>query len=196
MNITSLVTAVVTCGLFATALYRWLCRFSEFTANDVLPFLQKIDLEVLWGTFHPEAEDGLREQLSAREFRQMQWKRFHLAIYYCNMLTHNSRVLQGWTRYERRRGWRSFTPALRTTITELRNACMQCRLAAFVMRLRLRWWLFRMALLPWTAPPSFKTLLGLGSADMISFYDKIREMAQISSLAYGNDYHEKLVAAL
>jgi hypothetical protein len=138
----------------------------------------------------------LRERLSEQEFREMQWKRFHLAIYYCDMLTHNARVLQGWTRYERKQGWRTFTPALKETITELRNACMQCRLAAFVMRLRLRWWLLKMSLLPWTAPPSFKTLLSLGSADMISFYDKIRAMAEIFSLAYGNDYHEKIVAVL
>jgi hypothetical protein len=191
-----LTTTVVTSGVVASVVYEWLCRFSERTANDVLPFLQKIDLETLWGTFHPDAEAMLREQLSPKEFKQVQWKRFHLAIHYCEMLANNSRVLQGWTRYERKRGWRTFTPALKETITELRNTCMQCRLATFVIRLRLRWWLLKMALLPWTAPPSFKSLLGMGSAEMISFYDKVREMAESFSLAYGDDYHEKLMAVL
>ena len=73
---------------------------------------------------------------------------------------------------------------------------MQCRLAAFVIRLRLRWWLLRMSLLPWTTPPSFNYLLHLGSSEMIGFYDKIRTAAETFSLAYGDDYHHKLMQVL
>ena len=195
MNFIFLLAGIGIWGLLLGA-YRWLCRSSELTSSDVLAFLHKIDLELLWGTFHPEAEEMKRQELSPAAFKQWQWKRFQLGIFYCGLLGDNSRVLQGWTRYERRRGWKNFPPALRQTIAHLRNACMQCRLGAFVIAMRLRWWVLRMVVLPWLAPPSFKKLLSVGSADMIGFYDKIREMAEIFSLAYGDDYHEKLMAVL
>ena len=196
MSLTSLISTFTICGVIIALLYEWLCRFSERSATDVLPFLQKIDLEVLYGTFHPEAEAMLREQLPLKEFKRMQWKRFHLAIHFCNMLTSNCGVLQGWTRYERKKNWRELGPQLQKVVTELRNTCMQCRLAAFVIRLRLRWWLLRMSLFPWASPPSFKYLLRLGSSEMISFYDKIRATAETFSLAYGDDYHHKLMQVL
>lgn len=195
MNLIFLIAGIATWGLLLGA-YRWLCRFSERTASDVLPFLQKVDLELLYGTFHPEAEDFLRENHPPGEFKRLQWKRFLLGIHLCGLLAANCRIFQGWTRYERRRGWRSLTPELQAIITELRNTCAQCRLATFVIGLRLRWWVLKMVLMPWIAPPSFKTLLSVGSADMLSFYDKVREMAETFSLAYGDDYHEKLMAVL
>ena len=40
-------------------IYFW-TRFSERTANDVPPFLLKIDMEAVYGTFYPEAEKHLR----------------------------------------------------------------------------------------------------------------------------------------
>lgn len=196
MNFFSLVSALVTCGVLAAALYEWLCRFSERSPSDVLPFLQKIDLEVMYGTFHPEAEEVLRRRLPPNEFRQIQWKRFHLAIHYCLLLAANSRVLQGWARYGKRNDWLNLGADLQSTVTELRHKCMQCRLAAWVIRLRLRWWLARMRLFPWAPVPTFSTLVQLGSADMVAFYDKIRETAELFSVAYGEDYHQKLMQVL
>lgn len=190
------ITALVTCCVLAVVLYRWLCRFSERSPSDVLPFLQKVDLEVMYGTFHPEAEEMLRQKLPPDKFKEIQWKRFHLAIHFCELLTANSRVLQEWTLYGRRKTWEDFTPGLQKTVIELRNRCMQCRLAAFVIRMRLRWWLARMRLFPWSSPPTFSKLLRLGSADMIKFYDQVREAAELFSLAYGEDYHQKLMQVL
>ncbi|HEY6348657.1 MAG TPA: hypothetical protein VI636_04530 [Candidatus Angelobacter sp.] len=196
MSPISLVAVFLVCGLIAAGFFQWLCRFSERSPSDVLPFLQKIDLEALQGTFDPEAEEMLRRQLRPAEFKGVQWKRFHLAIHYCNMLTANSRILQGWTRYERRQSWSSIAPAKQNKVVELRNTCMRCRLAAFVIRVRLRWWLLRMTLLPFMSPPSFKTLLRLGSPEMISFYDEVRTTAEAFSLAYGADYHQQLMQSL
>lgn len=45
-------------------------------------------------------------------------------------------------------------------------------------------------------PPTFKTLIGLSSGDMISFYEKARLLAENFSYIYGKDYHRKLVEAL
>lgn len=196
MNFLFSVTLLVTLALLAAVLYRWLCRISEYSPSDVAAFLQKVDMEVLHGIFHSEAEEALRQRLGSREFREVQWKRFHLAIHHCNLLTANCRVLQGWALYARRNTWNYLSSDLRSAVLELKSGCMQCRLGALVIRFRLRLWLLRMRLVPWFPAPTFNALLRLGSGDMISFYDKIRETAELFSLAYGEDYHQKLMQTL
>lgn len=176
--------------------YEWICSFSERTPNDVPPFLQKIDLETLNGVFHPETEEAFRQKNSTEDFKRIQWKRVHLAIHFCKNLGSNSRVIQGLTRYQRKRNWNALGPELRQVVFDLRMVCMQCRMAAFLIRLRLQWWLLRMSLLPWMPPPSFRTLLRMGSADMICFYEQILTNAETFSLACGEDYHQRLMQAL
>lgn len=56
--------------------------------------------------------------------------------------------------------------------------------------------LARMTLLPFAEPPTFKTLLRFGSADLISFYQNATGLAEAFSRVYGENYHEKLVSAL
>jgi hypothetical protein len=53
-----------------------------------------------------------------------------------------------------------------------------------------------MALVPFAAPPSFATLLAAGSWEMISFYETVRTHAEVFSMAYGEEYHEKLMQVL
>ena len=182
--------------LTAYLFYRLTTRFSVRSPNDVFPFLLTLDMELLNGTFHPEAEEHFRNKLSPKEFKKVQWKRIHLALHYCNKLSNNARVFLGWTRYERAVNWSALEPPLQGEILSLRDVCIQCLHSSLVMRLILRWWLVRMAIAPFAQPPTFKTLIGLGSADMISFYQKARELAEGFSLIYGKDYHEKLVEAL
>jgi len=176
--------------------YRLTTRFSVRTPNDVFPFLLKVDMEALNGTFHPEVEEHFRASLSAEDFRKIQWKRIHLAIHYCNMLSNNARVFLGWTKYERGENWKALDPDLQGMVLSLRGACAQCRLASFAIRLRLRWWLVRMTLLPFAEPPTFRTLLRFGSADLISFYQNATALADAFSRVYGESYHQKLVQAL
>lgn len=45
-------------------------------------------------------------------------------------------------------------------------------------------------------PPSFNTLLKKGSSDMVSFYETAQVLAESFSLAYGQDFHERFLAAL
>lgn len=182
--------------LLALGLALFWTRFTLRTANDVLPFLRKIEMEVIYGTFHPEAEEQLREKLPAREFKKVQWKRFHLAIHYCKDVAHNACIFQGWARHERKHSWDEMSRGVQKTVQELRIACMQCRLSAFAIRTRLRWWLLRTALLPFLPLPSFEGLLRAGSADMIGFYEKVRQQAELFSLAYGDDYHDRLMESL
>src|ERR1700741_4494753 len=119
-------------------IYREVCGFSSRTANDVFPFLHKIDREARYGTFHPDAEAHSRSSLPAAEFRQVQWKRIHLAIHYCNQVSNNACVFLGWTRHERKQSWDAMDRELRKTVQELRIACIQSRLSTFMIRVRLR----------------------------------------------------------
>jgi hypothetical protein len=191
-----IVVTTVACILAARLTYSSICAFSVRTPNDVFPFLLKVDMEALNGTFHPEVEEHFRASLSAEDFRKIQWKRIHLAIHYCNMLSNNARVFLGWTKYERGENWKALDPDLQGMVLSLRGACAQCRLASFAIRLRLRWWLVRMTLLPFAEPPTFRTLLRFGSADLISFYQNATALADAFSRVYGESYHQKLVQAL
>ncbi|MGE5321537.1 MAG: hypothetical protein ACM3SW_01660 [Actinomycetota bacterium] len=182
--------------LLARLIYGCVSSFSCRSFHDVYPFLLPVDQEALYGTFHPEAEEMFRENFTLPEFREVQWKRFHLAIHYCEMLGNNAGVFFGWTRYERRMNWQALDGESREILVALREKSIQCRTSAFVIRLRLRWWLLRMQLFPFLAVPTFRTLLGLGSADMISFYDEATSLAETFSMVYGEGYHQKLAHAL
>jgi hypothetical protein len=193
----TLTVLITLCGVLAARLiYHALCRFSVRGPNDVFPFLLSIDMDALNGTFHPEVEDHFRGSLPAAEFSTMQWKRIHLALHYCNMVSNNARVFLGWTKYERHENWRLLDSDLREAVLCLRDVCTQCKLSSFVIRLRLRWWLVRMEVLPFVEPPTFRTLLRLGSGDMISFYQNARALAEAFSRVYGENYHQKLAQAL
>jgi hypothetical protein len=180
----------------ALAAYWFTTRLSERMPSDVYPFLLSVDVEELNGMFHPEAEERYRQTLSPEEFRTVQWKRIHLALHFCNKVTNNVRVFLGWMKYERGQNWDRLAPELKEAVLCLRDTCVQCRLASLMIRLRLHWWLVRMDLLPFLPPPSFQDLLGLGSADMISFYETALTLADAFSRIYGADYHQKLVQAL
>ncbi len=195
-SVAIIIPGALGCAYLVRLVYRSLFGFSRRSPNDVLPFLRKIDMEALYGTFHPEAEEHFRVRQSPQEFKRMQRKRFYLAIHYCNDLAHNSRVFLDWARYEYGENWAAMGPELQKAIQELRIACTQCRLSTFFIRMRLHWWLLRMAIFPFAEAPSFDSLHRRGSADMIAFYDTARALAEAFSQAYGPVYHQKLTAAL
>lgn len=199
MNVESLlITGTAALFLIGTTrfAYRWLCSFSERAANDVPPFLQRAHLEEIAGIFQTSTEKRLRESLSPKEFRTLQWKRFHLAIHYCNNLASNARIFQGWARHDRKEVWNMLGDEMKETLHGLRAACIQCRMASLVIRVRLHWWLIRMRLFPMVAPPSFRRLKGLGSSDLVAFYKTIRCHAEEYSYAYGADFHQRLMEVL
>lgn len=51
-------TLVLTLFLAAVVLALSRTQFSLRTANDVLPFLRTIDMEVAYGTFHPRQKSS------------------------------------------------------------------------------------------------------------------------------------------
>lgn len=186
----------VVCIVGFPRVWRWLFTFAYRAANDVFPFLLKTDMEALYGTFHPDVEKPFRDSMSPAEFRQWQWKRIHLAIHYCNQISNNTQVFLSWIRHERKHSWLALNSGMRKTAKDLRAASLKASLTAMLIRGRLRWWLVRMALLPFAAPPTFATLVDLGSWEMISVYERVKKLAEVFSLAYGEEYHDKLMQAL
>jgi|SRR6185312_2653705 hypothetical protein len=182
--------------LLSILFHRLTTRLSERTPKDVFLFLQKLDMEALYGAFHPEAEEHFRSTLTPEEFKRVQFKRIHLAVHYCNIISGNAWALQGWMEYERKHNWRFLHPELQEMSRSLREYSTQVRMLAFLIRLKLRWWLVRMAVAPFLPLPTFEALLELGSADMISFYENARALAESFSEAYGESMHRQLMEAL
>jgi hypothetical protein len=199
MNFQILTAAVlggITAVFASRFITRWLCGFPNRTAKDVVPFLRKLDMELVYGTFHPDVEEEQKTRMSPREFKTWQWKRIHLAIHYCTDMPFNCWLFLGWIRAERKAHGSTLPTELQTCIHELQVACMRCRMASFIIRTRLRLFLWRMALLPFLDPPTFKSLLTKGSPDLVSFYETARVLAESFSLAYGEEFHEEFAAAL
>ncbi|HEY6970798.1 MAG TPA: hypothetical protein VJA94_16425 [Candidatus Angelobacter sp.] len=196
MNFESFLPFAILLGLLAVLavifLYEWVYRFSERTADDVIPYLRSINLEEMKSFFDPEAEKYLRLNSSPQEFRRAQWKRCHLALQYIGDLAHNARVFQEWGKYERTRSRRMQDSAARRTSLELTIACAQCRICAVAVRARIHYWLIKMAVLPFAAAPTFASLPRLGSVEMLSFYQQIKASAVQLGQAYGESYHQKL----
>lgn len=191
-------TALVVLVILAVAaiiVHRWIYAMPEVNASDVVPFLRIVSLEDMRDLFHPDADEHHRQSHSSREFRMIQWKRVRLGLEYVDDLSFNARILQAWSRTERRRG--DLSPELNKITAELLTVCMQCRAASLLVRFHLHLALIKMALLPFLAPPDFGRLMRHGSYDLIGFYEKVRAKAGEFGLAYNDEqYYERLMQVL
>jgi hypothetical protein len=200
MHLESFLPFAILLGLLALLvvgfLYEWIYRFSERTAHDVIPYLRSVNLEEVSSLFDLGAERYLRLNSSPQEFRKSQWKRCHLVLQYVGDLAHNAKVFQEWGKYERTRSRRTHDRDARRASMELTIACVQCRICAVAVRLRVHFWLVKMAALPFASAPSFASLPRMGSAEMLSFYQQVKASAVELGQAYGESYHQKLVHSL
>lgn len=196
MNLESFVPFAILLGLLALLvvvfLYEWIYRFSERTAHDVIPYLRSINLEEVKTLLDPANEIYLRMNSSRHEFRKAQWKRCHLALQYAGDLAHNAKVFQEWGKYERNRSRGTQDRDARRTSLDLTIACAQCRICALAIRMRIHFWMIRMAILPFSTPPTFSSLPRMGSVELLSYYQQIKTSAMELSQAYGENYHQKL----
>ncbi|HWZ43046.1 MAG TPA: hypothetical protein VNW97_06195 [Candidatus Saccharimonadales bacterium] len=184
-------------GLFVVRfLYEWIYGFSDRTSQDLIPYLQKIDLSEVRSLFDPQDERYFQLNVSLREFKRIQWKRCRLAQQYVRNLAHNARVIQEWGRFERNRSRKTLDSGVRRASLELTIVCAQCRICAVILQLQLHWWLLKMSILPFTAPPSFRFLLRLGSMEILSFYEKIRNKAGEIGESYGENYKARLAQVI
>lgn len=200
MNLESFVPFAILLGLLALLiivfLYEWIYRFSERTAHDVIPYLRSINLEEVKTLLDLATEKYLRLNSSPQEFRKAQWKRCHLALQYSGDLAHNAKVFQEWGKYERNRSRRTPDRDARRASLDLTIACAQCRICALAVRLRIHFWMIRMAVLPFSTPPTFASLPRMGSVELLSYYQQIKTSAMELSQAYGENYQQKLAHVL
>jgi len=170
-------------------------RYPERTVRDVYPFFRYIEGEVLNGSFHPQSEEDFRATHSPKEFKKWQLRRIHLAIHHCRDISTNCRLLVAWAVFERNANWHLHPEAIRNGLRELQIASMQARTAAFAIRLRLRLWLVRIALLPMLPVPNFHALVN-HSSTLIKFYNTAEVLAEAMSRIYGEEIHENMLAVL
>ncbi|PYP88532.1 MAG: hypothetical protein DMG65_14890 [Candidatus Angelobacter sp. Gp1-AA117] len=193
--ISAVLAVLVILAVAAIMAHRWVYGMIEVNASDVVPFLRIVSLEDMRDLFHPDADELHRQSHSSREFRMIQWKRVRLGLQYVSDLAFNARILQAWSRTERRRG--DLSPQLDKITSELLTVCMQCRATSFFVSFHLHIALIKMALLPFLAPPDFGWLMRHGSYDLIGFYEKMRAKAGEFGLAYDNEqYYERLMQVL
>lgn len=177
-------------------LYRRIYWVGDRTAEEVLPFLRPLDVVQVEDLFNAAAERYLRLNLTPRQFRHAQRNRITLALEYIRRISHNALILQQWAVYEMNRARAAANRESGHLSAGLVNASVHCRMSSFVLRMRLHTWLFRIALLPFTAPPTFEVLSNFGSADLLEFYSKLRIAAVELGYYYGEVHQVKLVDLL
>ncbi|HEY6351752.1 MAG TPA: hypothetical protein VI636_20310 [Candidatus Angelobacter sp.] len=170
--------------------------FSDRTVHDVIPYLRNINLEEVKTLLDPATERYLRLHSSRQEFKRYQWKRCHLALQYVSDLSHNAKVFQEWGKYERNRSRQTLDQDIRRASLDLTIACAQCRICALAVRMRIHFWMVKMAVFPFGNPPSFASLPRMGSVELVSYYQQIKTSAIQLSQGYGENYHQKLAHIL
>jgi len=189
---------IATLVLFAAAvlLYRHTYRFVRRPPSQVIAYLRAVDPQELAHIFDPMAERYLRLNLGREQFCEEQRNRLWLALEYLGRIHHNGLVMVEWSYYELKRTRRTGSAEDRDASLELLGACSQVRLCCFVLRGWVRFWLLRMALLPFLAPPRVEKLINFGSTDLLKFYQGMTAAAVQLSHSYGDGYHEQLNQAL
>ena len=175
-----------------TLLYRKIYDVRERTAEEVAPFLRTVPVREVEHLFSAATEHFLRLNMTREQFRRAQLQRIHLALEYVRRISHNALIAQQWAAYEMGRARAVGNAECGHLSVDLVGAGVHCRMCSFVLRARLHTWLFRMAFLPFLAPPSFDTLIKYGSADLLDFYGKVRSTAFELGHCYGDNYQDKL----
>jgi hypothetical protein len=182
--------------LIVGLLYRQIYRVGDRTVEQVLPSISPLGAMGVHELFSAAAERHLRMNLTPEQFRRAQRHRIILALEYMRRISHNARVLQQWASYEMARGRAAADQKHSHLSTDLIAASVHCRMCSLVLRTRLHAWLFRLALLPFAAPPSFEALIRFGSTDLLCFYSKLRKAAGQLGRRYGEIHQNKLAELL
>ncbi len=105
--------------------------------EDIVEFLQHVDLEKFRTTLDPTTEAALRDQMGMRAFRREQRKRVHLCIEFLKRMSHNAGLL---TEVASRMAYREDDLNIRQAGMVLREHGVQVKIYAIttILKLRLR----------------------------------------------------------
>jgi hypothetical protein len=184
--------AVVT-FIFLTVIFQVWRRFPRRSADDLIPFLQSINVDEVAQLFDPGEEAHLRSECSEKDFRVLQRKRLYLADEYLQRMAHNAAVLAEWANTELQREH----PLTQELASELHQRALNVRVYAFFTRFKLNLWLIlrleSARLLPATHVADFRECAGIQG---LHAYDSLKNAAGSLFLHFGHTGFEHLMQNL
>ena len=161
--------------------------------GDMIPFLQRVDVEAFAKLIDPAEEAYLRQRYTSSEFRQLQRQRIRLTIEYLRRMSHNAKIL-----LEAGHGEVKSSSAERAFLgNELIHSGTHIRLYALLALTKLHLWLlFRVhawTLLPTPCLSDFKEQAGI---EVLEEYDSLKSKAAYLALARRESCHNELIHSL
>jgi hypothetical protein len=185
------IAAMVGSVIFFAA-WTWF-HFPNRTANDVVDFLQHIDLEKVEDLLDPHTEYKYRSAMSSRDFRRLQRKRVHLYLEFLKRMSHNAGVLVDLGNKEAEHCNSEVADAARAVQQE----AVAVRLYVFSTMVKLRFWLL-IRLDSWFVLPALslcdaRETFGIHG---IESYDRLKTAASALFLELHSNRFEELLQAL
>lgn len=173
-------------------LWMWF-QFPQRSADDVIEFLQHVDLDALSSLLDPLAEAVLRSSMTSHEFRRLQRKRVHLCIELMRRMIHNVEVLLQLAQTERKNSDPDISQAAVLLNQIGVPAKVYCVVAIIRLRLRL---LFRVDAWFMFGAPSLsgvREALGIRGLDK---YDQLKTVASNLFLLLKSADFDKFVESI
>jgi hypothetical protein len=178
------------------ALYNWIYYFPSRAENEVIPYLRSLDMENVKDLHNLSQEGYLRLNLSAELFRMEQRRRIALALEYYSRMAHNTGLLTEWANTEFRKSLKTGNREANASSRELLDTCIEFRIHAYIMRMRLHVWLFRIRALPFIPVPLLAEARRIGSFDLVYSYEQIKQSAEKLSRACGSACQKELAGGM
>lgn len=187
LTITSMIASVI-----FFAVWTWF-HFPDRTHNDVVDFLQHIEMEKVEELLDPASEHQYRVNLSVHDFRRLQRKRVHLYIEFLKRMLHNAGVLVDLGNRQAEHKYTDIATAARA----LQQEAVTVRVYALLTLLKLRFWLL-IRLDSWFMLPALslcdaKETCGIRGLES---YDRLKTAASILFVELQSNRLEELIQAL
>ena len=168
-------------------------HFPDRTPDDVVDFLQHIDLDKAEALVDPTEESSIRARLSPRNFRLVQRKRVYIYIELLKRMSHNAEILVDLGSRE----VETNAPHIAKAALALQHEAINVRIYAFTTLIKLRFWLL-IRLHAWFMLPALslcdaKETCGISGLES---YDRLKTAASTLFLLLQNDRFEELMQSL
>jgi len=200
MSLTFLLPFLLGIAFFVAVARATFYRPQRRKIDDVILFVRKLEVSELELLMDVGEEWTLRHLLTEEAFRISQLDRIRLAGEYLHRVAHNAEVIQLWMSGEHESIKYKNHPELTEKdrlVLELLQLATELRIysSGALMKVWL-WKALRAGRWPVTLVPEVTDLRVTCGINVVVQYRKLRETASSLSLAYGRNYHDKLIAAL
>ena len=192
MDVKVYVPWVVVAFIIACTLAKTLLPRTLRTLEEMVPHLRNASLVEVKELINPADEGYLRLNLPSKAFRQAQINRLYLLREHLMRMSHNAVTLQQWATFELAKSGKTANKGATDTSRELIQYCFLFRIASAIVRLRLRFWLMRIRLLPFVSIPMLAEARKAAGTDIAYTYERIRETADKLCITSGSRCQSKL----